>query len=119
MGAIPGWEDPDPLPERGRLPAPRMSAVLPITEDDAFIRAALQSAEIPALLLALSQATGDLSILRPDLRPDASDLLGAQGGLSEEQLAAARDLAFDGLRRFRDSGSRPAPPPGPEALRQM
>ena len=96
-----------------------MSAVLPITEDDTFIRAALQSAEIPALLLALSQATGDLSILRPDLRPDASDLLGAQGGLSEEQLAAARDLAFDVLRRFRDSGSRPAPPPGPEALRQM
>jgi 4-hydroxyacetophenone monooxygenase len=96
-----------------------MSTVLPITEDDAFIRAALQSAEIPALLLALSQATGDLSILRDDLRPDPSDLLGAQGGLSEEQLAAARELAFDVLRRFRDSGSRPAPPPGPAALRTM
>jgi 4-hydroxyacetophenone monooxygenase len=96
-----------------------MSSVLPITEDDAFIRAALEGAEIPALLLALAHATGDLSILRADLRPDPSDLLGAQGGLSENQLAAARELALDVLRRFRDEGSMAAPPPGPEALRQM
>ncbi len=96
-----------------------MSSVLPITEDDVFIRAALQGAEIPALLLALAHATGDLSILRDDLRPDPSDLLGAQGGLSEEQLAAARELAVDVLSRFRDRGSVAAAPPGPEALRQM
>ena len=96
-----------------------MSSVLAITEDDAFIRAALQGAEIPALLLALAHATGDLSILREDLRPDPSDLLGAQGGLSEDQLAAARELALDVLRRFRDNGSIAAAPPGPEALRQM
>ncbi len=96
-----------------------MEGVEPITEDDSFIEAALRDAEIPALFPALAQATGDLSILREDLRPDPSDLLGAQGGLSDDQLVAARSLALDVLRRFRDAGSPQPPAPSMSALAEM
>jgi 4-hydroxyacetophenone monooxygenase len=37
-----------------------------------------------------------------------------QGGLSEDQVAQVRELAFDVLRRFRDGGCAPAPPPADE-----
>lgn len=96
-----------------------MAVLEPITEEDGFIEAALRDAEIPALLPAIAQATGDLSILREDVRPDPSDLLGAQGGLTEEQLDTARALALDALRRFRDAGSKPAPAPTQEQLERM
>ncbi len=96
-----------------------ITAIEPIAEEDDFIRAALMDAEIPALLPAIAQATGDLSILRDDLRPDPSDLLGSQGGLSEDQLQLAREVALEAIKRFRDGGCRPAPPPTPEVLSQM
>ena len=70
-----------------------------------------QEAEIPPLLPALAYATGDLSLLRDDLRPNALMLALPQGGLDEGQLAAARELALQALARFRDNGSQPAPPP--------
>ncbi len=41
----------------------------PITADDDTIRSALKDAFLPALLPALAHATGDLSILRDELRP--------------------------------------------------
>lgn len=91
----------------------------PITEGDAFIRRALLDAEIPALLPALAQVTGDISLLPESLRPDPSNLVGAQGGLSEEQVEAARDLALSALVRFRDGGCHTAPAPSRERLRQI
>jgi 4-hydroxyacetophenone monooxygenase len=96
-----------------------MSAVDPIAEDDAFIQQALSDAEIPALLPALAQVTGNMSLLREDLRPDPSDLLGAQGGLSDEQLEAARREALLALTRFRDEGCRPVPTPSQDRLREI
>ena len=41
-----------------------------ITATDDEIRAALAEAEVPPLLPALAYVTGDLSLLRDDLRPD-------------------------------------------------
>src|SRR5882672_7929624 len=82
----------------------------PITEDDEFIRAALEDADVPALLPALAYLTGDFSLLRDDLRIDPALIMEDQGGLTPEQLAAARRLALDALIRFRDSGSRPVQP---------
>src|SRR5689334_10002759 len=92
---------------------------LPITEDDTVIRAALQYAEVPALLPALAYATGDLSLLRPELRPDPNRMLEPDAGIEPEQKAIAYDLAFDAIVAFRDAGGRPVPPPGPAALREM
>jgi len=91
--------------------SPFVGRVEPIIASDDEIRTALAEAEIPPLLPALAYLTGDLSLLRDDLRPDPLLAALPQGGLTEEQQRAARDLAFEVLRRFRDTGSRPAPPP--------
>src|SRR3954467_11212294 len=91
--------------------SPFVAAIEPITAGDDEIREALEAAEVPPLLPALAYATGDLSLLRDDLRPDPLSFSMPQGGLSEVQLEKARALAFDALVTFRDGGSRPAPAP--------
>ena len=91
--------------------SPFVGSIEPITAGDDEIARALADAEIPPLLPALAYLTGDLTLLRPDLRPDP--LLGSlpQGGLTAEQLAAARALAHEVLIGFRDGGCVAAPPP--------
>ncbi len=91
----------------------------PITADDATIRAALAGAAVGALLPALAQITGDLSVLRADLRPDPANVFDPDGGLTAEQLDDARAVAFDALVRFRDGGSVVAPHPREAELRQL
>ena len=53
-----------------RSSSPFVAAIEPITESDDEIMQALEQAEIPPLLPALAYLTGDLSLLREDLRPD-------------------------------------------------
>ena len=96
-----------------------MGEIEPIVESDAAIRAALQEAEVPPLLPALAYLTGDLSLLREGLRPDALLLGMPQSGLTEAQLAEARELALETLIRFRDGGCRPAPPLSDAAILQI
>jgi 4-hydroxyacetophenone monooxygenase len=96
--------------------SPFVAAIEPITCSDEEIRAALEAAEVPPLLPALAYATGDLSLLQDDLRPDPLSFSMPQGGLSEVQLEKARQLAFEALVRFRDGGSQPAPAPSDEEL---
>src|SRR5437660_4725915 len=91
--------------------SPFVGPIEPITETDDEIRSMLEDAEIPPLLPALAYATGNLSLLRDDLRPNALMLALPQGGLDETQLAAARELALAALIEFRDNGCVPAPPP--------
>ena len=59
-----------------------------ITETDDDIRRALDDAFLPALIPALAQATGDLSLLRDDLRPPGMQPGVPQGGLTDAQQAA-------------------------------
>jgi 4-hydroxyacetophenone monooxygenase len=87
-----------------------------ITATDEELRAYLADAEVPPLLPALAYVTGDLSLLRDDLRPDPSLLALPQGGMTVEQLARARELALDALLRFRDGGCVPTPPPSHDDL---
>ena len=82
-----------------------------ITATDEQLRSILAEAEVPPLLPALAYATGDLSLLRDDLRPDPLTFSLPQGGLTEAQLSVARQRALEALIRFRDSGCRVAPPP--------
>jgi 4-hydroxyacetophenone monooxygenase len=91
----------------------------PITESDDDIRRALADAEVPPLLPALAYATGDLSLLQPELRPDPVMLAMPQGGLTDDQQARIRELALEVLVRFRDTGCRPAAPPSDAQLLQI
>ena len=91
--------------------SPFVTAIEPITETDDEIGAILEQAELPPLLPALAYVTGDMSLLKEELRPQP--LLSAlpQGGLFDDQQAQVRALALDALIRFRDNGCRPAPLP--------
>ncbi len=91
----------------------------PIDVDDETIRSALEDSDVPALLPALAHITGDLSLLRDELRIDPALMIEDQGGLSEEQIAAARAVALEALIRFRDGGSVCAPMPTGDDLRRI
>src|SRR6478672_10205671 len=97
-------------------PSPFIGAVEAITASDDEIRRALEDAEVPPLLPALAYITGDLSLLRDDLRPDPMLLAMPQGGLTDEQLATARQLALETLIKYRDSGSERADTPSDDEI---
>jgi 4-hydroxyacetophenone monooxygenase len=89
-----------------------------IDEDDTTIRAAVIAATPAPLLAAVAQVTGDLSLLRDDLRPDPSNMLDPTGGLGPEQVAEIQRLAADALIAFRDAGCvRAALPDGAQLAR--
>ena len=90
----------------------------PITADDEAILAALEHANVPALLVALAQHTGDLSLLRGEIRP--RPVWGdAQMGLTEAQQGQVRSRAREILAACRDGILRPAPAPAPDQLHEM
>jgi 4-hydroxyacetophenone monooxygenase len=94
----------------------------PIDADDQTIQSALQDAHVPSLMMALVHLTGDVTLLRGDIRP-ASDLItflgDPQGGISEAQQATIRALALEALKRYRDGGSRVPPPPSEDTVHEM
>jgi 4-hydroxyacetophenone monooxygenase len=91
----------------------------PITASDDELREALAVSDLPALLPALAHITGDLSLLRPELRIDPLLMADDQGGLTPEQQADIRSLALDTLVAFRDGGSIAAPMPTGPDLKQI
>ena len=90
----------------------------PITDDDQTIRAALEDAHVPSLVTALVHLTGDVSFLRGDIKVDTAFLGDPQGGISEEQQARVRALAFEALKAYRDGAELP-PPPSRETVSEM
>ncbi len=87
-------------------------------ELDTTIREAVDCAEVVALLPAVAQLTGDLALLRDELRPDPERLLEPEAGLTPEQQADARKLAAEALRAHLDAGAASAPP-GLDRLRAL
>ena len=61
--------------------ADRFDSWAPITADDATIKSALASANIPALMCALVHLTGDPSLLRGSIKPSAEFMGDPQGDL--------------------------------------
>ena len=94
-------------------------APTPIRADDDTIRAAVAEATPAPLLAAVAHVTGDLSLLRADLRPDPSNMLDPTGGLSPEQIADIQRLAADALIAFRDGGCVRAGPPDARGLARL
>ncbi len=89
------------------------------TATDAEIRAAVEAADVISLLLTAAHLTGDLTVLREDLRPDSLLLMQPDAGFTPDQLAAARTIAFDALVAHREAGAPTAPEPTPDALHAM
>ena len=100
--------------------SPFVSEIAPITETDDEIRAYLAAAELPPLLPALAYATGDMSLLREPLKPNPLMFSAMpQGGLTDEQQAEIREIAFDVLVRLRDTGKTGAAPTDEKLLEIM
>lgn len=81
--------------------------VLDLKESDAEIEAAMEEAELPALLAALSVVLDDPSLIPADLTPPIPPMgvtIIAQGGMPVEAQLKARDLARTALRKARDRG---------------
>ncbi|MDQ3106636.1 MAG: NAD(P)-binding protein, partial [Actinomycetota bacterium] len=92
------------------------------SSDDDTIRAALAVAEVPALLPAVAAALGDLDLLPEHLRPNLSVMMDPNAGLSADQQAEARALAFDAVVRLRAqaaAGPLTAPAPSVDELRTL
>ena len=85
---------PDPTPS---ATSPFVAEIAPIDCADDEIRRLLADAELQPLLPALAYATGDMSLLRDDLRPDPLLLALPAGGFTDEQAATIRDLALETL----------------------
>lgn len=82
---------------------------------DAELRAALREANIPTLLLVMTQFAGDDRWLRAPFVPSRTMAMNDNdtAGFSEELQEQVRDAAFDVLRAWRD-GERDTPPPPPD-----
>ena len=90
-----------------------------ITADDATIKAALEEANIPALMAALAHLTGSTAILRGDIQPNNNIFRDPQSGIAPEQQAKARAMAFEIITAYRDAGSRLPPVPDENSVREM
>jgi 4-hydroxyacetophenone monooxygenase len=95
------------------------TALLPITEDDAFLVRALERASIPTLLMSLVHLTGDESLLDGPIRPAAAMMGDVDGGLTEDDKAAVRAQALAALRAYRDRGGALPPPPSAATVHRM
>lgn len=82
----------------------------PIIASDDEIAAAVQDADLPALLAALAALTNDERMLAEDLRPPPTKMgasIKPQGGMSVEAQEKARHLTVQALIAYRDKGSPP------------
>lgn len=90
-----------------------------IPADDSTLKDFLEHANLPALLPAIVQLTGDASLLTR-FRAPSSPMMGAvQGDHSEAEQAAIRAIAFEALKAYRDGDGRFPPLPSDERLVEM
>lgn len=90
----------------------------PFSDDDQTIAEALESANIPALLMSLVHLTGSTDVLRGPIRPPkVVGRLG--GGLPREQKAEVRAMLLEALKEYRDRGCTLPPPPSSETIGEM
>lgn len=111
--------EPHPVTSSRPATAVSFSAPEPITESDAEIARALESANIPSLMAAIVHLTGDTGILRGRIRPGPAALGDLSGGMSDDDKARVRRMALDALLAYRDGGCRLPAPPSRETVHEM
>lgn len=88
--------------------------------DDTLLETDLTEAHLPALLVALVQLTGDISLLRQEWRPQYAPYSdGRSGGLSETEQAKIRKLAFRLLQNRNASAADLSSRPDPHLLKAL
>ncbi|ORB32588.1 flavin-containing monooxygenase [Mycolicibacterium parafortuitum] len=92
---------------------------LPFDDGDEVLRAAIDDASVPALLMSMVHMTGDLSILDELPRPYLLIAMDLQGAMSEPDKQTVRDRAFEVARDYRDRGCPPPFVPDEHQLRVM
>jgi 4-hydroxyacetophenone monooxygenase len=91
----------------------------PLSADDATLERAIADAQLPCLLAALAQLTGNLDAVR-SVGPLSFDPFGGgEGGLAADVQQRLRRLALDALRAYRDAGCPPAAPLSSESVREL
>src|SRR3954466_8331052 len=101
------------------MAAAKLNDLAPLTNDDETIRRALKEAHIPSLMAALVHITGDIGVIRGEIRPVSGFFGDAQGGITEPQQEKIRAFAFDALRKFRDNGHKLPPSPSGSILEMV
>lgn len=91
----------------------------PFTSSDDEIAVALQDVSVPALMLSCVHMTGDESLLDRSPRPQGIFLNEVQGFMPDEDQSAARALALDVIREYRDRGCPEPEPVSAEQLHRM
>lgn len=92
---------------------------LPFDDGDEVLRAAIDDASVPALLMSIVHMTGDLSVLDELPRPFMLIAMDLQGGMSEPDKQVVRDRAYQVARDYRDRGCPPPFVPDEHQLRVM
>ena len=90
-----------------------------ITEPDGFIKAALEEANIPALMVSLVHITGDMKVIRGDIGPHPRVLRDPYVGITEAQRAIVRAQALEILKTYRDGGCKLPQAPSVDQVREM
>lgn len=90
-----------------------------IPADDATLERYLEEANLPALLPAIVQLTGDASLLSRFPAPSSPMMGAVDGDHSEADQSAIRRVAFEALRAYRDGDGAVAPMPSDELLAEM
>ncbi len=91
----------------------------PFTNTDEQIAEALLDVSIPTLMLSLVHMSGDPAHIRGALKPAGLFLNEVQGYMSEDDKAAAREIALEVIADYRDRGCPEPEPVGPELLKEM
>src|SRR5690349_17518393 len=78
------------------------SDLLPISDSDETIRAALESAHLPSLIAALVHLTGDVNLVKGEIKPVYDFFGDGQGGLTDQQRASTKERALAAIKAYRD-----------------
>jgi 4-hydroxyacetophenone monooxygenase len=90
-----------------------------ITENDAFIAEALNSANVPTLLMSMVHLSGDSALLQGPIKPRKAINGDFENSLSDEEKGAVRAAALKLLSAYRDRGCTLPPPPSPVQVHAM
>ena len=86
---------------------------LPFDDPDDVVRAAVEEASVPALLMSMVHMTGDVGLLDELPGPYALIAMDLQGAMREDDKNRVRRRAFEVIVDYRDRG---CPPPSSRTI---